>query len=87
MGVADGPAYAEPKPGSKPIISEPCQCPECVAGPGIEHPTRSIGELVKITTNRWCATCGRTGVVTSMRNGDGSWTNVCEELHVWKVHR
>lgn len=64
-----------------------CRCPQCQPGEGIDYRAhRSIGELVKITTNRWCATCGRTCIVTSMRNHDGSWTNVCDELHVWKVH-
>jgi hypothetical protein len=38
MSAADGPSFAPARPGSRPIISEPCPCPECVAGPGLTPP-------------------------------------------------
>ena len=38
MGAADGPSFAPVKPGSKPIISDPCPCAECTAGPGLTTP-------------------------------------------------
>jgi hypothetical protein len=38
MGAADGPSFAPVKPGSRPIVSDPCPCAECTAGPGLTPP-------------------------------------------------
>lgn len=93
MGAADGPVFAPPKPGSNPIIQPPCPCPECVAGPGLDHAAmrwngrvnRVIGELTQLIANRFCPGCKRTDVVCSFRNEDGTWTHVCESEHVWQT--
>lgn len=86
MGAADGPAFATPKPGSKPIISPPCGCPECAAGPGIDHRKqwieKSLGTLTQVVCYDFCPSCTETVIVNSVRNGPG-WSNQCRSGHTW----
>lgn len=93
MGVADGPTYAPAKPGSKPIVSEPCRCPECVAGPGLAVKIREdearlervLGPITRVVIRDWCPTCEGTVQVTSTRSGPG-WINICENYHSWRSY-
>lgn len=86
MGAADGPTFATPKPGSRPIISPPCGCPECVAGPGIDHQDKMIekhlGVLTRVVCYDFCPSCGDTVITTATRNGPG-WHNQCRDGHTW----
>lgn len=92
MGVADGPEYAPAKPGSNPIVSEPCGCPECVAGPGLSPQDREekrleriLGPITRVTVRDWCPTCQEVVQVTSTRSGPG-WVNLCENYHRWRSY-
>ena len=91
MGAADGPAYAPAKPGSKPIVSDPCGCPECVAGPGIQKETdeerleRILGKITQISVRDWCPQCEEVVRVRSTRATTG-WLNTCENYHRWRSY-
>lgn len=85
MGVADGPSFAPPKPGSKPIIAPPCKCPECRPGPGIDRPTRNLGELTRVIAYDFCPGCKATTVATSVRMNN-YWLNRCKDAgHTWRT--
>lgn len=93
MGVADGPVFAPWPKGTDPekmIVSPPCPCPECVAGPGItpavrheERVVRALGPITKVVTMDWCPSCMDVVEVTSVRQGPG-WHNLCAHSHTWQ---
>lgn len=88
MGAADGPVFAVPKPGSKPIISPPCGCPECAAGPGIDHRAarleNALGVLTHVVCYDFCPSCMETVITDATRNGPG-WHNQCRSGHTWQT--
>lgn len=90
MGAADGPRFAPVKFGSKPIISPPCKCAECVRGPGLDpigkaaaRLERILGPINKLQCWDWCPGCQATVRCTSTRTGSG-WSNRCDDHgHTW----
>lgn len=92
MGAADGPQFAPARPGSKPIISAPCGCPECVAGPGLDPIARSeerlnrlLGPVTSVECWDWCPQCQHTVRTKSVKTRVArTWDNTCEHNHRWK---
>lgn len=89
MGASDGPAFAPARPGSKPILSPPCGCLECVAGEGLspervrrERMERALGPITKLITYDFCPDCRDSVITTAVRSGPG-WENTCAFLHTW----
>lgn len=87
MGAADGPAYAPPTEGAKSRIeADPCGCPECVAGPGLEPPKSLLdivlGTTVKVVCFAFCPGCRDNVITTSVKAGSG-WSNACKDGHTW----
>jgi hypothetical protein len=91
MGASDGPTFAPPKPGSKPIISPPCGCPECKAGPGLQladrrraREDRILGTVTKLITYDFCPECRDSTLTTAIRAGS-EWDNTCSYGHNWRT--
>ena len=93
MGAADGPVFAPAGKGSKPIVSPPCGCPECVAGPGRdpiaraeERLDRVLGQVTSVQCWDWCPTCQHSVRTRSVRvrGMRDAWNNTCERGHTWR---
>jgi hypothetical protein len=85
--------YAEHKPGTKPIVMDPCDCKECVFGSGINFDlkhrrSRALSEIfsaagIEDKQRRFCHKCLTVVWVISIDAGD-HWAHTCvPKGHVW----